>query len=1263
MGVQGARSYLAAFASLGTLADADERRRVARQGLAALAQIAEREPAPLEGIAPDALLASVRTALEDGVLADLEWMSPAAGALAMFELAQALPAGPERRELGRRVLVRLRDADRDSFVRLVVALARSAPKLVASDSLRARTEVVLSAPLTRGAGAIGELALGLCAQPSLASSWIEEPATGSLPARRLAARILAHAAREALRRHDAGDRGGVAIMVRPGIRAAIERLLGDREALVWRFAAIARGLLAHVDLDLAAAIDRELRPNASSTELRRGAASAAAALERGGAALRWAPVIVARTAKDPGVARGAILGLAGLAVNAPSTADDLAHELVQRAPLDGAEALVDLRREEDAPLLPTAAAFASAWAREQLHGSGTLLDDGRSALLHALDVELGDLAVATSSDATASKRRQLSSAQLARDAGDVLREPLANARAALDAGDVTRALREARIAVDELAAAADWLERATDDDPIDRRHSMRLLRELDREVLADNVLAAVIALAPEGDPTRTQYTHALGAIEAALLAREATPEGGPVAHGGLRIARLRALVRLLDGVRGLRESARSGRDGVTRDGGPGGLFRDSELAPRLATVRTLMARASADHSPLRRAVWAAMTRAGDALLRDDLAEITDLLLAWTWAFPDDDFAIVREASMIPDVTRVFEAYARLQAATWAAADPDDTGALHVVVERWSELADALPPEQSRRVEAVRLALARIGNLAARITAATSRSTIPDGAFEELATELAALARRVYGAHQRLGIEATEREADLDAALRSIGGALRREAHDRIDTLALADDTPAQIYDTPRNDRADGDRASDAYAIGRAETRERMRARRDTIRAADRARAERERTRSSSHPPFSDARSDTARDATQPMAPIGASALSEASATDARDATSATAVDAHARDAIRTRPRGMRESQARELFRDAIPLDEAIAIAIDATRAVLPAALAAAVERVLLWIARRPRAIDASATPPTPHAMLPSWVPLSRQLGGFHVVRPIGRGAGGSVLLACRVEERAHPDKELVALKTPDYSGGAARNLSEAEFEALFRDEAGALLAVPAHPNLAGFVTFDATARPKPILVMEYVRGTNLERALEQNALDMLRACAIIDDLLAGLGAMHEVSVAHLDVKPANIVLRAENGVAVLVDFGLAGRRLRTGCGSPHYGAREVWAEGATDPPFFADVYAAACVAFEVLTNTVLVRGDSLNDVIANHFSKQPAADVLAQLAHIHRLGPLSELLRAALSRDSSRRPTAARLRAGFAAIAPELREMTWPIEV
>jgi hypothetical protein len=527
-----------------------------------------------------------------------------------------------------------------------------------------------------------------------------------------------------------------------------------------------------------------------------------------------------------------------------------------------------------------------------------------------------------------------------------------------------------------------------------------------------------------------------------------------------------------------------------------------------------MPRAQHDRSPLRRAVWAALTRAGDALLRDGHAELTDLLLAWATAFPEEDFAIVREASMVPELEQAFEAYVRLQQASWEAADPNDADATCAVIDRLSALADALPPEQSPRVESVRLALARLGGQLARLAA--SADTHAPGALDAVATELGTLARRAFAARQRLGLPAVDRGDELETAVRAAAG--------------LA--------------------------------------------------------------------------------------------------------------------------------------DHAIAGAIDQARDCLPAALATAIERVLVWLAHRPHGAAHGGQAPGGDAMLPGWVPLSRLIGGYYVVRPIGRGAGGSVLLSVRSEQRARAERELVALKVPDYSGDIARTVSEQDFERLFREEAGALLALPAHPNLARFVTFDASAQPKPILVMEFVRGTNLERTLEAGELAAERAFAIIDGLLAGLQAMHEVHIAHLDVKPANIVLREGSGEAVLVDFGLAGRRIRVGCGSVHYGAAEVWTERREPTePFPADVYAAACVAFEVLTNKVLIRGDSIQMVLDQHFSHTPGADVLARVERTRRLAPLADVLRAAITRDPKRRPSVARLRAGFAAIAPDLRGLRWPLAV
>lgn len=49
---------------------------------------------------------------------------------------------------------------------------------------------------------------------------------------------------------------------------------------------------------------------------------------------------------------------------------------------------------------------------------------------------------------------------------------------------------------------------------------------------------------------------------------------------------------------------------------------------------------------------------------------------------------------------------------------------------------------------------------------------------------------------------------------------------------------------------------------------------------------------------------------------------------------------------------------------------------------------------------------------------------------------------------------------------------------------------------------------------------------------------------------------------------------------------------------------------------------------------------------------------LAAFAGLHQI----ELLRAAVTRESKRRPSATRLRAGFVAIAPDLHGLSWPIE-
>ena len=305
------------------------------------------------------------------------------------------------------------------------------------------------------------------------------------------------------------------------------------------------------------------------------------------------------------------------------------------------------------------------------------------------------------------------------------------------------------------------------------------------------------------------------------------------------------------------------------------------------------------------------------------------------------------------------------------------------------------------------------------------------------------------------------------------------------------------------------------------------------------------------------------------------------------------------------------------------------------------------------------------------APLPAWVPPSRIVGGFHLVRRVGTGAVGSVFVARRVEDRQDDSAPLFALKVPDYSAAAARTLSEEEFLRMFREEAGALLALPEHPNIARFVTFDAGATPKPILVMELVEGPSLERMLEMGDLSLTRARELLLGVGAGLDAMHQVGVAHLDLKPSNIIVcnaDAVTGVGqppspLLVDFGLAGKHLRPGCGTANYGAPEIWGGGDTSLAIAADVYAFGCLIFEAYTGKTLFDGDSEDAMIHQHLTHDGDPDPVRALLEQERTRALGELIARCIRRDPASRITMRQARQLLANLSIGEENLRWPVRI
>ncbi len=171
-----------------------------------------------------------------------------------------------------------------------------------------------------------------------------------------------------------------------------------------------------------------------------------------------------------------------------------------------------------------------------------------------------------------------------------------------------------------------------------------------------------------------------------------------------------------------------------------------------------------------------------------------------------------------------------------------------------------------------------------------------------------------------------------------------------------------------------------------------------------------------------------------------------------------------------------------------------------------------------------------------------------------------------------------------------------------------------LLARLQHPHIVP-VLFAGDAAGLLYYTMPLVEGESLRERLRQaGALPLDEAVRIACETADALDYAHRNGVIHRDVKPENILLSA--GHAMLADFGIAralsvstGERLTgTGLalGTPAYMSPEQVVGEVIDAR--ADVYALACVTYEMLTGEPPFTGPNAQVVITKRFV-EPAPSV------------------------------------------------------
>ena len=137
-------------------------------------------------------------------------------------------------------------------------------------------------------------------------------------------------------------------------------------------------------------------------------------------------------------------------------------------------------------------------------------------------------------------------------------------------------------------------------------------------------------------------------------------------------------------------------------------------------------------------------------------------------------------------------------------------------------------------------------------------------------------------------------------------------------------------------------------------------------------------------------------------------------------------------------------------------------------------------------------------------------------------------------------------------------------------------------------------------------VMEYIEGESLaEMVKRQGALSEDVAVGYIKQVASALEFVHQHSINHLDVKPANVMVRREDNQTVLIDFGLSkqydaqgGQTSTTPVGISHgYAPMEQYNAGgvsAFSPQ--TDIYSLGATLYKLVTgNTPPQAGEVLNE--------------------------------------------------------------------
>ncbi len=151
-----------------------------------------------------------------------------------------------------------------------------------------------------------------------------------------------------------------------------------------------------------------------------------------------------------------------------------------------------------------------------------------------------------------------------------------------------------------------------------------------------------------------------------------------------------------------------------------------------------------------------------------------------------------------------------------------------------------------------------------------------------------------------------------------------------------------------------------------------------------------------------------------------------------------------------------------------------------------------------------------------------------EIGGYHLLGPLGAGGMGEVHLALDTRLRRK-----VAIK---FLPAGSLGDEHARKRLLFEAQAAATLD---HPNICAIHEVGEDGG-RSFIVMQYVEGETLASVFQRGPLDAPALVRVAIQIADALAEAHAHQIVHRDIKPANIIIDSR-GQAKVLDFGLAKR--------------------------------------------------------------------------------------------------------------------------